>query len=214
VSPASFVLRLRSLRSRPTPSHGSPHPERAPARHTTAPSGSHPPPPCETDSTANDLTGLTYDVALTQPLELAGPISARLFVSSTSRDAHRTLRIEDVDPTTGAINEITTGWDTLSFRALDDQRSQIVDGLYVLPFHPYTEDSVLPVEPNTVYEWWVSIFPTAVTIPAGHTLRLSVQPSDAVRFLPTAAARDDLAGAVFEIHHDSAHPSAVVLPAR
>lgn len=168
--------------------------------------------PCETDSTANDLTGLTYDVPVTSPLTLAGPISARLFVSSSRSDAHLALRIEDVDPVTGAVDEITAGWDTLSFRALDDARSQIVDGLYVLPFHPYTKESVLPVEPNTVYEWWVSVFPTAVTIPAGHVLRVSVQPSDAVRFLPTAAALDDLAGSVFFIHHDAAHPSAVVLP--
>jgi predicted acyl esterase len=138
-------------------------------------------------------------------------LAARLFVSTTARDAHVVLRVEDVAPT-GEVVELTAGWDTLSFRALDRNLSDIEGDLVVRPHHPYTRESVLPVEPGEIYEWWVEIRPTSVHLPAGHTLRLAVQTSDAARFLPTVPALPNMAGGVLSIHHDRGHPSALVLP--
>lgn len=82
----------------------------------------------------------------------------------------------------------------------------------MIPFHPYTEESVEDVTPDRVYEWWVEIRPAAVRIPAGHRLRLSIQPSDTVRFLPTGQRLSDQAGGVLRVHHGVDHPSSVVLP--
>lgn len=168
--------------------------------------------PCETDDSANDRTGLVYDLALDQPLELTGPMSAHLYVSTTTKDAFVTVHVEDVDPATGTATELTSGWDSLAFRALDGARSTTVGDDVVVPFHPYTRDSVQEIEPGRVYDWWIEIRPVAATIPAGHHLRLSIQTSDAVRFLPTAPRLAGAAGSVLRLYHDADHPSSVVLP--
>ena len=167
--------------------------------------------PCETDDSANDRTGLTYDMPLTKPLALDGPMSAHLYVASSRSDAFVTLHLEDVDPATGKANELTSGWDSLSFRALDRSRSTIVGNDVVVPFHPDTKASVQDAQAGTVYDWWVEIRSVAATIPAGHVLRLSLQTSDAVRFLPTAPRLAAAVGTVLTLYHDAAHPSAIIL---
>jgi len=166
--------------------------------------------PCETNDGSNDMTGLTYDMPLTKDLDLTGPMSAHLFVSTSGSDAFLTLHLEDVDPG-GNADEITGGWDTLSFRALDRARSTTI-GRDLVPFHPYTRSSVEAISGGKVYDWWVEIRPSAVRLKAGHRLRLSVQTADAVRFLPTGPKLAAMAGSAISLYHDAEHPSYVVLP--
>ena len=168
--------------------------------------------PCATDNSLNDRTGLTYDLPVEQDLDLTGPMSAHLFVSTSRSDAFVTLHVEDVDPATGAASELTSGWDTLSFRALDPKRTTKLGKAGILPFHPYTRSSVQQLTPGEVYEWWVEIRPIAARIPAGHLLRLSIQTSDTVRFLPTAPRLADSVGSVLTVHHDAANRSGLVIP--
>jgi uncharacterized protein len=168
--------------------------------------------PCETNDSLNDLTGLTYDLPLTKALDLAGPMSAHLYVSTSTSDAFVALHLEDYNPTTGAANEITSGWDSLSFRALDRSRSTIVGNDVIMPFHPDTAASVQKIASSQIYDWWIEIRPAAVSIPAGDILRLSIQTSDAVRFLPTAPRLANSVGTALTIYHDSNHPSMIVLP--
>jgi len=123
------------------------------------------------------------------------------------------LHLEDVDPSTGTATEITSGWDSLALRALDRARSMIVGQDVVMPFHPDTKSSVQTLTANQVYDWWVEIRPAAVSVPAGHRLRLSLQTSDTVRFLPTAPRLAGTVGSVLSVYHDAAHPSMLVLPA-
>lgn len=169
--------------------------------------------PCETDNSLNDNTGLVYETpSLQEPLDLAGAMSAHLFISSSRSDAFLTLHVESVDPATGVADELTSGWDTLSFRELDTERSRPLGDAGLLPFHPYTRESVQPLQADTVYDWWVEIRDVAARIPAGHKLRLSIQTSDTVRFLPTVPRLADSVGAVVTVHHDAERPSGLVLP--
>jgi predicted acyl esterase len=168
--------------------------------------------PCETDDSLNDRTGLTYDLPLTHALDLTGPMSAHLFVSTSRSDAFVTVHLEDVNPATGAAKELTSGWDTLSFRALDPASSTQLGTAGLLPFHPYTRASVQHIAAGNVYDWWLEIRPVAARLPAGHRLRLSLQTSDAARFLPTVPALAASAGSVLSVYHDAKHPSVVVLP--
>ena len=168
--------------------------------------------PCETDDSTNDRTGLTYDLPLKHTLDLTGPMSAHLYVSTSRSDAFVTLHLEDVDPATGQANELTGGWDTLSFRALDRHRSQHLGTAGLLPFHPYTKSSVQQITAGKIYDWWVEIRPVAARIPAGHLLRLSITTSDAIRFLPTAPNLAASIGTVLSVYHDAKHPSVLVLP--
>ena len=168
--------------------------------------------PCETNDAANDLTGLTYNLPVKRAVTLAGPMSAHLYVSTSRPDAFVTLHLEDFDPQTGTADEITSGWDSLSMRALDYSRSAVVGQNVVIPFHPDTQASVENLAPGRIYDWWVEIRPAAVTIPSGHVLRLSIQTSDAVRFVSTVPRLEAAVGGVLSVYHDAAHPSAIVLP--
>lgn len=168
--------------------------------------------PCETDDSSNDRTGLTYDLPLKHSLDLTGPMSAHLYVSTSRSDAFVTLHLEDVDPSTGQANELTGGWDTLSFRALDRHRTQRLGTAGLLPFHPYTKASVQHITAGKIYDWWLEIRPVAARIPAGHVLRLSITTSDAIRFLPTAPNLAASVGSVLSVYHDAKHPSMLVLP--
>ena len=168
--------------------------------------------PCETDDSVNDRTGLTYDLPITRTTDLTGPLSAHLYVSTTSTDAFVTAHIEDVDPTTGRANELTSGWDTLSLRQLDSHRNIPLGRAGLLPFHPYTQGSRQVISSGKVYDWWIELRPIAARIKAGHVLRLSLQPADTIRFLPTAPALTATAGSLLSIYHDAAHPSTLIVP--
>ena len=168
--------------------------------------------PCETDNSTNDRTGLTYDLPVTRDLDLTGPMSAHLYVSTTSSDAFLTLHVEDVDPATGHADELTSGWDTLSFRKLDAGRNIPLGRAGIIPFHPYTKDSREQIASGKVYDWWFEIRPVAARVKKGHVLRLSLQPADAVRFLPTAPALSATTGSLLSVYHDATHPSMLIIP--
>lgn len=168
--------------------------------------------PCTDDGRLNSETGLGYELpASGSPRRITGPIAARLFVSTTKTDAFLNVRLETVAPD-GTVTALTDGNDTLSFRALDRGRSRVLQGSIVRPFHPYTERSVQQIEPGRVYEWWIEIAPVAAVVPAGHLLRLTVQPSDAAQAIPAGERGVGAAGAVVRIHTGPANPSAVVVP--
>ncbi|MFN2591156.1 MAG: CocE/NonD family hydrolase [Actinomycetota bacterium] len=167
--------------------------------------------PCETHNEANDVTGLTYDLPVTRPLRLAGPISAGLSLSTNGRDCMLTVRVEDVAPNGQAI-QLTAGWNTIGLRAIDRRETVMAGGLMVQPYHPFTEESLLPVEADVVYQLWVEVFPIAATIPAGHRLRISVQPSDTPHLAWSTDQVKTQPGAVVHLHQDRTNPSVVVIP--
>jgi putative CocE/NonD family hydrolase len=166
---------------------------------------------CDNDNRATDAQGIAYDLPVTTPLALAGPVAARLFVSSNARDALLTARLEDVAPD-GTSTQLTAGWQVLSLRALDPRRTVRAGGTIVQPYHPYTRASALPVAANTVYEVWVEVFPTGALVAPGHALRLSLQSADTPHLTPSLPQAAGSAGAVLTLWHDAAHPSALVVP--
>ena len=171
--------------------------------------------PCETDGRANDATSLSYDLPLKQDLHLLGPMTARLWIGSVQgRDSLVTARVEDVAPD-GTATQMSAGWCTISLRALDQSRTVYADGLMTMPYHPFTQASVLPVPSDgSPVEVDVEIYPTGWELGAGHTLRLTLQTADAPHL--TASVPESLAsaGATLSIYHDSKHDSELVLPVR
>lgn len=167
--------------------------------------------PCDADQRANDATGLVYDLAVTETLRITGPIAARLFVETNGRDGFLTLRLEGVAPD-GRVTQLSSGGLAISFRALDSARSLVADGHVVRPYHPFTRQSVLPVNGAEIYEVWVEIVATAATVPAGHTLRLAVQTSDWPHQSPSLRQTAAFTGNLLSLHHDAQHPSELVVP--
>ncbi|MFE0678490.1 CocE/NonD family hydrolase [Streptomyces sp. NPDC058867] len=115
---------------------------------------------------------------LPEDVAIAGPLSCRLWVSSTTRDTDITVEVRDLDERGestmfayylhGAKDQpVTRGWLRASHRALDPERT--------LPHRPY--------HPHTVNEWLtpgkpvpldIEIWPTSMLFKAGHRIELTV----------------------------------------
>jgi putative CocE/NonD family hydrolase len=149
---------------------------------------------------------------LTEPLHLNGPIAANLWISTTASDAAVTVRVADVAPD-GRVTDLTDGWLSASFRAVDPARSRIVAGENLQPWHPFTADSVLPVPAGTPLLLQVEVFPTDAVIRPGHRLQIMVSPSDFPHAIPSLTGLARQTGGILTVLHDAAHPSYLALPA-
>ena len=85
---------------------------------------------------------------------------------------------------TGPRRELSGGWLAASFRKLDRQKSRRVRGKLLQPWHPFTRESVLPVEAGEPMRLDVEVFPVNAVIQKGHSLRVSVNPSDFPHAVP------------------------------
>jgi hypothetical protein len=125
--------------------------------------------------------GVTFSMSpLARETEITGPIAAKLFVSSSTRDADLFLIVRVFDPagkeltfmgSTDPNTPIANGWLRVSHRRLDPRRS-----LPYRPYHPH--DRVEPLTPGVVYECDVEILPTCIVLPAGWRVALSVRGKD------------------------------------
>jgi predicted acyl esterase len=121
--------------------------------------------------------GLTFwTEPFSEPMELTGPASARLTVSSTTTEADLflALRVQDpdgrdvtfpsaMDPHGG----VGFGWLRSSLRKTDPERS--------LPYRPwYPFDERWPLEPGVPVDVDVEIWPFSVIVPTGYRFGLSL----------------------------------------
>jgi putative CocE/NonD family hydrolase len=170
--------------------------------------------PCESNPQPDQALGeATYQTpSLGHALKLDGPVLADVWLSTTAHEAPVTVRVFDVAPD-GSVNELTDGWLSAGLRALDAGRSRYVQGQLLQPWHPFTQQSVLTVEPGTPYELAVEVFPTNALIEPGHSLRVAISSGDFPHQLaPLPALESSLAGTT-TILTDPNHPSYVTLPA-
>jgi putative CocE/NonD family hydrolase len=168
--------------------------------------------PCTTDDRLNEAGEVTYTTApLERDLRIDGPLLADLWVSTTARDAVTSVKVTDVAPD-GASKELTGGWLAASFRKVDRTKSRIVRGHLLQPWHPFTRDSVEPVEAGKPMRLAVEVFPTSAVIKKGHRLRVAVGPGDFPHQVPPAPQLAAALGGVVQILHDAEHPSALTLP--
>ncbi len=127
--------------------------------------------------------GLTFrSTALASDMEFTGPVSARLWVSSTTEDADLFVVFRVFDPQgdevvfQGAVEPnapIAQGWLRASHRALDDRLST-----EWRPVHSHVEREMLT--PGEIYELHVELWPTSIVVPAGYTIGFSVRGNDYV----------------------------------
>jgi predicted acyl esterase len=117
---------------------------------------------------------------LERAMEITGPMTARLFVSSSTKDADLFLIVRVFDPqgrevtfmgSTDPNTPIANGWLRASHRRLDPGRS-----LPYRPYHPH--DRVEPLTPGEVYECDVEIVPSCIVVPAGWRVALTVRGKD------------------------------------
>lgn len=170
------------------------------------------PNPCLSDNRLNDLAGVTFDTEpLKRGLSIQGPLNARLYTSTTASDGMLSVAVEDVAPD-GTVSRLTGGWQVLSFRELDRERSRYLGGRLIQAFHPFTEASKEPMPSGETVPVDVEIFPTAARIAPGHRLRIAVQAYDVPHLVPTLA---DAVGSLglMTVHTGGDTPSVLTVPA-
>lgn len=169
--------------------------------------------PCATDNSLDETTALTWtSEPFAEDVEINGPIQADVWLRSlVSPEAMVSVALSDVSPD-GASRGLTNGLLLASHRAVDPDRSRLLDGQSIQPWHPFTAEAQQAVVPGEPVLAPVEVFPTSAVIHAGHRLRVTIAAYDVPHALPPApAAVSTLAGPV-EVLNDAEHPSSVVVP--
>ena len=119
---------------------------------------------------------------ISEETEVTGPIAAKLFVSSETKDADMFLVVRVFTPDVeevvfqGALDPhtpIAQGWLRASHRKLDPEKT--------LPYRPYhTHDEEQPLTPGEVYELDIEVWPTCIVIPEGYRVAITVRGKDYV----------------------------------
>jgi putative CocE/NonD family hydrolase len=142
---------------------------------------------------------LVYSTSpLTADTEVTGPVTLDLFAKSSAVDTDFTGKLVDVGPDGFARN--------------------VTEGILRARFRESTSGSPKPITPGQVYEYKIDLWSTSNVFLKGHRIRLEVSSSNFPRFdrnLNTgqsAATSEGIIRATNTILHDSAHPSALLLP--
>jgi putative CocE/NonD family hydrolase len=143
----------------------------------------------------------------TEPLkldvEVTGPITVRLFASSTAVDTDFTAKLVDVYPPSA---DYPGGYEM-----------NITDGIVRARYRDRPDRQEL-MRPGRIYEIAVTPFPTANIFKKGHRIRLDISSSNFPRFDVNPNTGEPLGRhrrtvtADNTIYHDADHPSHVILP--
>jgi len=136
---------------------------------------------------------------LEEAVEVTGPISLTLFVSSSAVDTDFTAKLVDVFPDGRAIN--------------------LCDGILRARYRNGLDQEEL-MEPGTVYEITVDMTATANVFLPGHRIRLDISSSNFPRYdrntntggVIAQETEDQMIPAINRIHHGPEYPSRLVLP--
>jgi putative CocE/NonD family hydrolase len=160
---------------------------------------------------ANDLSGpfdqrpnerrddvLVYTSAvLTEDLEVTGPLTARLYISSSAPDTDFTMRLTDVYPDGRSLN--------------------FSEGILRARYRESRESPTL-MEPGKTYALTIEMQPTSLVFKKGHRIRVDISSSDFPHFdrNPNTGREFGLDAEVRLAHqtvyHDAARASHIVLP--
>lgn len=132
-----------------------------------------------------------------QEMEITGPVTLELFVSSSAVDTDFTAKLVDVWPSGFAQN--------------------LSDGILRVRYRNSMETPEL-LQPGKVYKLTIDLSATSNVFLVGHRLRLQITSSDFPRFdrnLNTGASPEqstEQVTAINRIYHERRHPSSLILP--
>ena len=134
---------------------------------------------------------------LVEAVEVTGPITVKLFATTSAPDTDWTAKLVDVEPG-GEIINLNNGIIRASHRNS-------------LEMHE-------PVDPGKTYEYTITVFPTSNLFKAGHQIRLEISSSNFPHYdrnlntgQPVGVDAQMIVARQI-VYHDAMHPSHVVLP--
>jgi uncharacterized protein len=142
--------------------------------------------------------------------EMIGSGAAHIFAEIDQPDTNFILRLWDYAPN-GKRQLITSGYLKASHRELDDERT--TEGN---PYHPHTR--AVPVEPGSIEEYVLRLYPFANTFTPGHRLVVELSNNEPLAdehnaLLPPDAFHLPVGRPVtHKIYRDATHHSRLVLP--
>jgi putative CocE/NonD family hydrolase len=163
--------------------------------------------PRDVSQSASRQDVLVYDTPeLTEGVEIVGPITARLFAATSSRDTDWMARLVDVHPDGRAL-----------FLAEGVMRARHRDPEQNGAFNPR---KLSTIEPNQAYEYTIDFWrPTGNVFARGHRIRIEISSSYYPYYLLNPNTGEDNIGLAREfqtakqtIYHDAERPSHVILP--
>ena len=193
-SPRARRRGARRLRTRTTQRTPSDARRAGPRGHGKLPAGA--PGPAEGRGPQATCSS-TRQPAFERDVEVMGPVSLELYVSSSAVDTDFTGKLVDVGPDGTAMN--------------------LTDGILRARYRSSMAKAEL-MTPGTVYRIRVDLWSTANVFLAGHRLRLEIASSNFPRFdrNPNTGGSPEGPGkgivATNLIYHDRDHPSALILP--
>jgi putative CocE/NonD family hydrolase len=149
---------------------------------------------------------LVYETPLLKhDTAVVGPITMTLYASTSAPTTDFMVNLSDVDPT-GHVEFVAEGL-----------RRGGVGDVSADPRNPKSYSEVNPLVPGQVYEWKISIWPTAHVFAKNHKIRIDITSSDFPRVNRNLNTSPDLtttkvAKADQTIYHTKKYPSHVTLP--
>ncbi|MGB3623171.1 MAG: CocE/NonD family hydrolase C-terminal non-catalytic domain-containing protein [Ketobacter sp.] len=99
-----------------------------------------------------------------------------------------------------------------SLRAVDQQRSRILKGEMIQPYHYLTQEKARLLSPGEIVKMQIEIFPTSAVIRKGNKLRVAISPSNQAQGILNCPRQERAAGGITTIHNSPQYPFSVVLP--
>jgi hypothetical protein len=140
---------------------------------------------------------------LTDNVEVTGPISAKLWISSSAPDTDFTLKLIDQYPP--------------SIDYPDGFAMNLTDTIYRARFHSSWSEPTL-LEPGEIYLLEMISYPTSNLFKAGHRIRVDISSSNFPRFDINPNSGEALGrsrtfrNAHQKIYHEPEYPSHIILP--
>lgn len=149
---------------------------------------------------------LSYGRTLQKDVVVAGPMSLRLWVESTSPDFDVFVALNAIRPG-GGFEFIQSGYLRASHRAVDASRSTSYR-----PYHWHDADHLAPLTPGTIVPLDVEIWPITHEFEAGTKLRLDILTPNPGIEQGGMTFTTIPAPSVVRIYHDKQHPSSLYIP--
>ncbi|MDG6998220.1 MAG: CocE/NonD family hydrolase [Nitrososphaerota archaeon] len=149
-----------------------------------------------------------YSPPMVEKTEVVGPIVLNVFGSTTDNEILWFASLRDVDAE-GHEAILTRGWLRGSHREIDSRLSKPW-----YPHHPHRNS--VPLVPNYIYEFSLSLIPTANLFKEGHKIALKISstddpPKNTFEAMASEHVRRASPSRV-SIYHDVDHPSCIYLP--